>query len=98
MTIGDISRSPQTARRAPIPRFIDLPKQVAAGEKTTLHFQLADSKDVRALVFEAPGVWQQRGDAKALADGTYEFTFTPPESGMYYVSLNNSQFLILEAK
>jgi DNA-binding beta-propeller fold protein YncE len=94
---------------------IEAPKQLVAGEKTRLRFALLDADqgaprradDVRALAFEAPGVWQQRGDVTRLADGTYAFEFTPPESGMYYVWLesetlglapNNSQFVVFEAR
>jgi hypothetical protein len=91
------------------------PKSLESGEPARVHFALTDptgretrrASDVRALAFEAPGVWQQRGDARALGDGTYEFTFTPPESGTFYVWVeseslglprNNSQFMIFQAQ
>ncbi len=91
------------------------PQSLAAGEKTTLRFALVDpanggkrrAADVRALAFEAPGIWQQRGDAKALANGTYEFAFIPPDSGTYYLYIeseslgltsNSGQFLVYDAK
>jgi DNA-binding beta-propeller fold protein YncE len=94
---------------------IEPPKSVKSGQPAHLRFALTDAagrerrraSDVRALAFEAPGVWQQRGDAKPLSDGTYEFTFTPPESGMFYVwveseslglARNNSQFMIFQAQ
>jgi DNA-binding beta-propeller fold protein YncE len=65
-----------------------------AGEKFTLRFRVRDAKtgavkinlqDVTVLVFLAPGIWQQRDLAKAAADGVYEVTFVPPESGVYYI-------------
>ena len=65
-----------------------------AGEKFTLRFKVLDAKtraakinlqDVTVLVFLAPGIWQQRDLAKAGADGVYEMTFVPPESGVYYI-------------
>lgn len=91
------------------------PSHLIAGQPVQLYFSLADpnektsrrATDVRALAFEAPGVWQQRRDVAVLPDGTYAFAFTPPEAGMYYVWLeseslglahNNSQFLVFEAR
>ena len=58
---------------------------------------------MRGLVFEAPGVWQHRDEAKRQPDGSYAFDFVPPEAGTYYVwieseslglSRHNSQFQI----
>ena len=93
---------------------VDPPQHLSAGAAVKLHFALSDptqhnlrrADDVRALAFEAPGVWQRRTDVKRLADGHYEFEFVPPEAGTYYVWIesqslgldrNNSQFSIYEA-
>jgi DNA-binding beta-propeller fold protein YncE len=91
------------------------PKVLPAGASARLRFALTGvtgrerrrAGDVRALAFEAPGIWQQRGDAITLADGTYEFEFTPPSAGIYYLYVeseslglarNSGQFLVYEAK
>jgi len=42
-------------------------------------------EDLGVLVFLAPGIWQQRGTAKAVGDGIYETAFVPPQAGVYYV-------------
>ncbi len=44
-----------------------------------------DLKDLRVLVFLAPGIWQQRELAKPVGDGTYEMSFVPLQAGVYYV-------------
>jgi hypothetical protein len=91
------------------------PPHLNAGESVRLRFALVDAEkgaprranDVRALAFEAPGIWQQRADVQQLPDGTYAFEFIPPDTGMYYVWLesetlglmpNNAQFIIFEAR
>lgn len=93
---------------------IDPPRQLQAGSAVRLQFALSDparkeqrhADDVRALAFEAPGVWQRRGDLKRLANGNYELEFTPPNAGTYYVWIesdalglahNNSQFSVYQA-
>lgn len=94
---------------------VEPPRHLIPGETARLRFALVDAEkgvprratDVHALAFEAPGIWQQRGAATPLSDGTYAFEFIPPDSGMYYVWLeseslglkaNNSQFVVFEAK
>ncbi len=94
---------------------VEPPKHLVVGQSVRLRFALIDpekgaarrANDVRALAFEAPGVWQQRGEVTPLPDGTYAFEFVPPDSGMYYVWLeseslglapNNSQFVVFEAR
>lgn len=94
---------------------IDPPSTLAAGQRARLRFALTDptgkqprnASDVRALAFEAPGVWQQRGEVRHRRDGLYELTFTPPAPGIYYVWLeseslglppNNNHFFVYEAK
>ncbi|MDP9192510.1 MAG: hypothetical protein M3P06_12490 [Acidobacteriota bacterium] len=91
------------------------PQHLVVGQSARLRFALVDPEkgamrratDVRALAFEAPGIWQQRGEVTPLPDGTYAFEFVPPDRGMYYVWLeseslglapNNSQFVVFEAR
>jgi hypothetical protein len=109
--------STDTTPRKPPTRVAAIapPASLRPGQAARLRFALVDPSgrekrragDVQALAFEAPGIWQQRGDAKALADGTYEFEFTPPSSGTYYLVVeseslglarSSGQFLIYEAK
>ena len=67
----------------------------------------AELKDVGAMTMLAPGVWHRRQTARAIGNGVYEIEFAPPQPGVYYVylestsaglSVNNSQYLTLEAK
>jgi YVTN family beta-propeller protein len=46
---------------------------------------VAGLEDVQVLVFEPPGVWQQRQWAKALGGGVYEVTQTFPHAGTFSV-------------
>jgi YVTN family beta-propeller protein len=64
------------------------------GESVTLRFKLTDSvtkqpltglQDVRIIVFEPPGVWQQRQWAKEVGGGVYEVTQLFPRVGLYEV-------------
>ena len=88
---------------------------IRVGEKTRVRFKLTDPnttqpksklRDVSALVFLAPGVWQDRPAAREVEQGLYEIEFRAPESGFYYVylqspslglTLDNPQYLILQA-
>lgn len=67
-----------------------------AGEQARLTFRILDSVtnqpvvglgDVQVLVFEPPGVWQQRQWAKEVGKGVYETTQVFPRDGLYYVML-----------
>jgi hypothetical protein len=69
------------------------------GEASSLKFRITDSvtkqpipglKDVRVLVFEPPGVWQQRQIAKELSNGLYEVVQTFPHAGNFYVMVGVS--------
>lgn len=89
---------------------------VRVGEKIRLQFKLIDTgtkrpklglKDLGALIFLAPGIWQNRPGAKEVEKGIYEIEFQPPQSGVYYVYLeapslglkmDNPQYLILQAR
>ncbi|HYP00206.1 MAG TPA: YncE family protein [Pyrinomonadaceae bacterium] len=65
-----------------------------AGAGVPLRFKLTDSisnqpitglEDVQVLVFEPPGVWQQRQWAKEVGAGEYEITQVFPHAGMFNV-------------
>jgi YVTN family beta-propeller protein len=67
-----------------------------AGEESKLTFRILDSVtkqpvaglgDVQVLVFEPPGVWQQRQWAKEVGKGVYEATQVFPRDGLYNVML-----------
>ncbi|HEY0007078.1 MAG TPA: hypothetical protein VGB17_20015 [Pyrinomonadaceae bacterium] len=51
---------------------------------------LAGISDVQVLVFEPPGIWQQRQFAKEVEKGIYEVTQSFPHDGLYYVMLRIS--------
>jgi YVTN family beta-propeller protein len=72
---------------------------VTAGQEVEVRFKLTDPesgapkaglKDVRALTFLVPGIWQQRHWAQDLGDGLYAIRFTPPDPGVYYIFLEVS--------
>jgi hypothetical protein len=46
---------------------------------------MSDVKDITVLAFLAPGIWQHRDAATAVAGGVYEMNFVPPEPGVYYI-------------
>jgi YVTN family beta-propeller protein len=48
---------------------------------------LAGLEDVQVVVFEPPGIWQQRQWAKDVGGGVYEITQTFPREGVYHVML-----------
>ena len=95
------SGTAQEPRPKPTPREIPIKVEylmketkVPAGKKLIIRYKLTetsdgsainDLKDARNLVFLAPGIWQQRGDAKFIADGVYEHEVTPPHPGVYMV-------------
>jgi hypothetical protein len=69
-------------------------RQFKPGETVTMRFKVTDSitsegvaglEDVQVLVFEPPGVWQQRQWAKDLGGGVYEVTQVYPRAGLYNV-------------
>ena len=55
-------------------------KDAATGEGVT------GLKDVQVLVFEPPGLWQQRQWAKEIGGGVYEVTQTFPHAGLFNVT------------
>jgi YVTN family beta-propeller protein len=67
-------------------------KNLQIGRTARLRFQVIDEdtrdpiknlRDLRALVFEQPGVWQTRQALIESTPGFYETEFTPPSSGVY---------------
>ena len=69
-------------------------RQFRAGEQVKLGFKLTDPatgapveglKDLQVLVFEPPGVWQQRQWATEVRKGEYEVTQVFPREGLYNV-------------
>ena len=90
--------------------------KIRALEEFKLRFKVVDTKtnqpkaglkDVGVLVFLAPGIWQNRLWAKSIGEGVYEISFTPPQTGVYYVFVscpslkvryNQLPYLVLEAK
>jgi hypothetical protein len=72
-------------------------QQFKAGEAATLRFKITDAatkqpvgglKDARVLIFEPPGIWQQRQFAKEVGDGVYEITQVFPHGGSFDVMLS----------
>lgn len=63
------------------------------GESHRFRFKVTDTasdrpaevKDIGALVFLTPGIWQTRATAKQVGAGLYEISFVPPRAGVYYV-------------
>jgi YVTN family beta-propeller protein len=97
-----VAENPAAPRRVETAVKIDpIAKQALAkvGERFDLRFRLVDTKtgkpamdlhDVRVLVFLAPGIWQQREDAKSIGEGVYEMSFVPPNPGVYYVFVQSA--------
>ena len=71
-------------------------REFKAGESVILRFKVTDSvtgkevaglRDVQVMVFEPPGVWQQRQWAKEVGGGVYEVGQVFPHAGAYNVML-----------
>jgi YVTN family beta-propeller protein len=74
-------------------------KKFKPQEANALRFKITDPAtkqpiagltDVQILVFEPPGIWQQRQWAKEVEKGVYEVTQTFPREGLYNVMLRIS--------
>lgn len=70
--------------------------QFKRGERAKLRFKITDPDtrqppaklgDVRVLVFEPPGVWQQRHWAKEVGNGIYEIEQEFPSEGVFHVMI-----------
>ena len=114
--VGAALRPDEHERKAALGvEYLEREKPLRAGEPYKLRFRLTDTatgkpadglKDVRVLVFLAPGIWQQRELAAHAGGGVYEVSFTPPQAGVYYiyfrapslgVQFNQMPFLALRA-
>ncbi|HEV7892338.1 MAG TPA: cytochrome D1 domain-containing protein [Pyrinomonadaceae bacterium] len=74
--------------------YLEREKPLRAGEPYKLRFRLTDTatgkpadglKDVRVLVFLAPGIWQMRDFASEAGGGVYELNVNVPQPGYYTV-------------
>ena len=86
--------APQVRKAGISVEYLDRGKSPRAGESYKIRFKLTDTatglpkdglKDVRVLVFLAPGVWQQREFAAPVGGGVYELAVNIPEDGVYMV-------------
>jgi YVTN family beta-propeller protein len=71
-------------------------KSFRPGESVPLKFKIVDSvtgqpltrlNDVNVLVFQPPGIWQQRQIAREIGDGVYEVAQVFPHAGLFNVML-----------
>lgn len=93
--VADSPDGAQNPARASIriePEFKGL--KAAANRPYTLRFRVKDTAtgapvtgltDMQVLIFQPPGIWQQRQWAKELGDGLYEVTQTFPHASMFSV-------------
>jgi hypothetical protein len=109
----------QEKRRKTYPVIVQqlTPKRlVCAGETMRLRFRLLDPEtrkprhdlsDVTALIFRAPGEWNERVALQGDENGDYTTEFVSPDEGTYYVyiesakaglRLNNHQYLVFRVK
>jgi YVTN family beta-propeller protein len=91
----DGSQNPAGASIHIEPEFKGL--KAVANRPYTLRFRVKDTTtgapvnglmDVQVLVFQPPGIWQQRQWAKDLGGGLYEVTQTFPQASMFSVMFN----------
>jgi YVTN family beta-propeller protein len=95
---AEIGDSPDGEKHKPAASLIIEPlfkgQTFKQGETATLRFKITDEatkkpmtglQDLHVLVFEPPGIWQQRQWAKEVGDGVYEVTQTFPRAGGYRV-------------
>lgn len=99
----DISESPDgaenPAKSSIAVEFLFKDKRFKSQDINSLRIKLTDSitkqpvaglKDVQVLVFEPPGVWQQRQFASEVEAGVYEIMQTFPRGGAYRIMLGIS--------
>lgn len=91
-----VAPSPQQVEAADLAVTVEpriTTEAIRAGQELEVLFKLTsvkkkeprEAKDVRALAFRAPGIWQKRIAAEPLGDGMYRVKFVVPEPGIYYV-------------
>ena len=73
---------------------------LTTGEEATIRFRLRDGDsgaartdidDLRVLTFLVPGTWQRRVAPTRGEDGVWEVSFTPPQSGLYYLFVASAE-------
>jgi hypothetical protein len=115
-TSAAVNPSVEHERRAALGvEYLEREKPLRTGEPYKLRFRLTDAatgkpavglKDVRVLVFLAPGVWQTRGFASEAGQGVYELNVNVPQPGFYTffvesrsrgVQFRQMPYLMLEA-
>jgi hypothetical protein len=89
----DPSATKSAGRRVKVEPLLEK-KPIRAGEELEVKFRLTDPttqelhrnvRDLRALAFLAPGMWQKRVSVEPAEDGLYRVKLTVPEPGIYYV-------------
>ncbi len=85
-----VAENPRLVKKAPLAIQVrtDRP-EVAVGEEVRVRLKIADAdgapkaglRDVRALAFLSPGMWQTRPWATEVGNGEYEVRFSPPRRG-----------------
>ena len=94
-TKADINPSVKRERKVALGvEYLEREKPLRAGEAYKLRFRLTDTatgkpadglKDVRVLVFLAPGIWQKRDFATEAGGGVYELEVNVPQPGYYTI-------------
>ena len=92
-TVADSADAPKAARGKKL--IVELLSEFTppqAQEPTRIKFKIVDTttnlpvvglKDGRALIFEPPGIWQQRRPAAEIGQGVYVVEQTFPRAGLY---------------
>ncbi|MEP6878603.1 MAG: YncE family protein [Nitrosospira sp.] len=100
ITVADaLGEKKSSAEAAIIVEALSGEEAIAPHQDVTLRFRIVDSsdmqavtglKDVQALVFEPPGLWQQRRSVKDVGDGIYALELVFPHTGLFKVMLSIS--------
>jgi YVTN family beta-propeller protein len=94
----EVKGDPRPARGEVAVETILEKKPILAGEELEVRFRLSDAgshephrnvRDLRALAFLTPGIWQKRFAAEPAEDGTYRVRLPVPKAGIYYVFLES---------
>lgn len=93
----EVAASPEGSQKSRVSIAVEAlfkDKQFNVKQQAALRFSISDSEtkqplkgldDVQVLVFEPPGIWQQRQWAKEVSPGVYEITQTFPHEGLFNV-------------
>lgn len=94
---AEVKENPALAKQKELPiriETVSVPPVAIVGSDYEVRFKVIDTKtnqsrsdlgDMGMLAFLAPGIWQERGWASKLADGSYKASFVPPQAGVYYI-------------